>query len=166
MLLLHEPLITPWGQIKYFWIGIISFFYFLLFSFLICNFAATSCAAASPRGTPLVWSQEHFDCSIAALAAARWPLLIRNDKSKRRGEALVIPYTSAGPGAALFFFFRLCLTRLQPQGPGRQQLLWHSQRTHPFPLFNRFPCFLILITYCLMVVEATFFSGAEYFPRP
>lgn len=35
--------------------------------------------------------------------------------------------------------FCLCLTRLQPQGPGRQQLLWHSQRTHPFPLFTVSP---------------------------
>lgn len=42
--------------------------------------------------------------------------------------------------AQLFLsLFCLCLTRLQPQGPGRQQLLWHSQRTHPFPLFTVSP---------------------------
>lgn len=29
--------------------------------------------------------------------------------------------------------------------------------------FHCFPCFLILITYCLMVVEATFFSGLSIF---
>lgn len=90
------------------------------------DFAPTSCTVASPCGTPLVWSQEHFDCSIAALAAARWPLLLCNDKSKRQRDAAVIPYASAGPGAAFslyFFFFCLCLTRLQPQGPARQQLL-------------------------------------------
>lgn len=104
-----------------------------------CDFAATSCTAASPCGTPLVWSQEHFDCSITALAAARWPLRLRNDKSKRQREALVIPYTSAGPRTAFFFFFQSLFDTAPAAGAGTATTAVTFPADSSLPTFRRFP---------------------------